>query len=58
MTSPPDETGRQRRGEDAKPPYSNILDWRSRELGEAFSARVVALVRQAHPDDLAGEGGP
>jgi hypothetical protein len=28
------------------------------DTAEAFSARVVALVRQAHPDELAGEGGP
>lgn len=48
-----DETGRQRRDDSGKPLYSNLLDWRTRELREGFSDRVVALVRQAHPDDLA-----
>jgi hypothetical protein len=32
--------------------YQMLLEWRSRRLREAFSQRVVALVRQAYPDDL------
>jgi len=41
-----------------KKQYAAILEWRSRELADAFSARVVELVRQAHPDAFDGrEGG-
>jgi len=38
--------------------YATILEWRSRELADAFSAKLVALVQQAHPDAFEGEGGP
>jgi len=30
-----------------------VLRWRDRELSNRFSQAVVALVRQAHPNDLA-----
>jgi hypothetical protein len=30
--------------------YAQMLEWRSRELSDTFSARIVALVRQTHPD--------
>ena len=39
-------------GGDGKPLYREIMRWRTRKLREAFSARVVELVRAAHPDDL------
>jgi hypothetical protein len=43
---------------DGKIQYAKLLEWRSREPSDGFSARVVALVRQAHPEDLAGESAP
>jgi hypothetical protein len=39
-------------GGDGKTLYREILRWRSRRLGDAFSDRVVGLVRAAHPEDL------
>jgi hypothetical protein len=39
---------------DGKPQFAPVLEWRSRELGDRFSAAVVALVRAAHPDALDG----
>jgi hypothetical protein len=30
--------------------FAPVLEWRSRELGDRFSAAVVALVRAANPD--------
>jgi hypothetical protein len=42
----------------AKRQYSAMLEWRSRELGDAFSTKVIELVRQAHRDALDGEGAP
>ena len=47
-----DRAGHQRRDDTGKPAYARVIAWRSRRLEEAFSARVVGLVRQAHPDDL------
>jgi hypothetical protein len=29
-----------------------VIEWKSRELRERFSAAVVAAVRRAHPSDL------
>jgi hypothetical protein len=40
------------RGADGKPVYDRVLSWRTRELAEAFSARVIELVRAEHPADL------
>ena len=36
-----------------KPVYAEVLRWRDRGLSDRFSRAVVALVRQAHPEDLA-----
>jgi hypothetical protein len=33
--------------------WSAVLRWRDRELGNAWSARVVALVREAYPKGVA-----
>jgi hypothetical protein len=41
-----------RRGADGKPVYRELLSWRSRKLREAFSDRVVALVRSTYPTDI------
>jgi hypothetical protein len=41
-----------------KKQYVPILEWRSRELSDAFSTRIVELVRATHPDAFdGGEGG-
>jgi hypothetical protein len=29
------------------------INWANRDLADRFSAAVIALLRQAHPDDLA-----
>ena len=47
-----DREGRRRMGFDGKPVWQDVLAWRSRRLQQAFSDRVVALVREAHPEDL------
>jgi hypothetical protein len=44
---------RQRRDAEGNPSYARVLSWRIQRLEEAFSARVVALVRASHPEDLA-----
>jgi hypothetical protein len=36
-----------------KKQYAPILEWRDRDLADRFSAAVVELVREAHPDGLA-----
>jgi hypothetical protein len=41
-------------GGDGKPLYRELLSWRTRKLREAFSQRVVDLVRAAYPEDLDG----
>jgi hypothetical protein len=41
-----------RAGPDGKPAYRDVLAWRSRKLKNAFSERVVGLVREAHAGDL------
>jgi hypothetical protein len=51
-----DSDGRQRRDERGKPAYSPVLKWRSDKLREAFSARVVELVAQQHPEIFNGGG--
>jgi hypothetical protein len=40
-----------------KTQYVSFLRWRDRDLSTAFSDRVVALVRQAHPDAFDDDGG-
>jgi len=47
-----DKDGRQRRGVDGKPAFAPVMAWCSRRLEDAFSRRVVELVRAAHPADL------
>lgn len=37
---------------DGKVVYRDLLVWRSRKLREAFSDRVVALVRSSYPADI------
>ncbi|MGA8758892.1 MAG: hypothetical protein WB611_21795 [Stellaceae bacterium] len=49
-----DRDGHHRRDDTGKPAYARVVEWRSRRLEEAFSKRVVGLVRQAYPDDLVG----
>jgi hypothetical protein len=39
-----------------KKQYALVLRWRTRDLSDRFSATVVALVRQAHPGALDGDG--
>jgi hypothetical protein len=41
-----------RTGPDGRPLYRELLTWRSRRLRQAFSERVVELVRAEYPDDL------
>jgi hypothetical protein len=41
-----------RTGPDGRPVYHELLTWRSRRLRQAFSDRVVELVRAEYPDDL------
>jgi hypothetical protein len=48
-----DRDGRRKTDINGKPVYAEVLRWRDRELSDRFSRAVVALVRQAHPDDLA-----
>jgi hypothetical protein len=48
-----DRDGRRKTDFNGKPVYAEVLRWRDRELSDRFSRAVVALVRQAHPDDLA-----
>jgi hypothetical protein len=39
-------------GPDGKVLYRDLLSWRTRRLKNAFSERVIALLREAHPADL------
>jgi hypothetical protein len=52
-----DREGRQVRP-DGKPQYSAVLKWRDRDLNDRFSAAVIELVQQHHPDALAEGGSP
>ena len=49
-----DREGRQVRA-DGKPQFAALLKWRSRELADKFSASLIELVRQQHPDAF-GDG--
>jgi hypothetical protein len=51
-----DKDGRQRIGLNGKPAYTPILEWRTSELKNGFSAKVVQLVLEKHPDALEGGG--
>jgi hypothetical protein len=48
------QDGTPRRGTDGKVLYVAILRWRNADLKERFSNAVVALVREKHPNALAG----
>lgn len=37
---------------DGKAQYVPVLEWRSRELSDRFSAAVVGPIRAQHPEDL------
>jgi hypothetical protein len=39
-------------GADGKPIYDPVLSWRSQALAEAFSERVIEMVRAEHAADL------
>jgi hypothetical protein len=41
-----------RLGTDGKAVYRDLLAWRSRKLRDAFSKRVVGLVRTSYPTDI------
>jgi hypothetical protein len=49
------EDGQHRRDINGKPAYSPVLEWRSRDLADRFSAAVIALVNAQHSADLADE---
>jgi hypothetical protein len=51
-----DSTGRQKTDTTGKPLYAAVLQWRSRELGDRFSAAVVSAIRRAHPGVLDDQG--
>jgi hypothetical protein len=53
-----DNTGRQKTDTAGKPLYAAVLQWRSRELGDRFSAAVISAIRRAHPGALDGESVP
>jgi hypothetical protein len=48
-----DRDGRRKTDINGKPVYAEVLRWRDRATADRFSQAVVALLRQAHPDDLA-----
>ena len=45
-----DRNGQPIRDERGRQTYGQILEWRDRRLREAFSDRIVELVRGQHPD--------
>jgi len=47
-----DRDGRARVGANGERVYQPVLEWRSRRLREAFSARLISLVREAYPHDF------
>jgi hypothetical protein len=51
-----DRDGRQKTDASGKPAYVSILEWKSGDLSDRFSAAVVKLVRTAHPDALGERG--
>ncbi len=44
--------GRQLRGGDGQPLYEAVIAWSSRHLADAFSRKVIELVRERAPRDL------
>jgi hypothetical protein len=47
-----DSEGRVLRELDGRPAYARVMGWRTKRLEEAFSSRVITLVRVAHPQDV------
>jgi hypothetical protein len=48
-----DRDGRRKTDGNGKTVYAEVLRWRDRELSKRLSLAVAALLRRAHPDDLA-----
>ena len=53
---PLDRDGTHKTGANSKPAYAAILEWRTRDLAERFSAAVVELVQCTHPGALDAGG--
>jgi len=51
-----DRDGHQKIEANGKPAYVPILEWRSRDLADRFSAAVIEPVQRAHPGSLDGTG--
>ena len=51
-----DRDGQQKIEANGKPAYVPVLEWRSRDLADRFSAAVVELVQRAHPGSLDESG--
>jgi hypothetical protein len=49
-----DREGKHVRPGGGKRQFATVVEWRSRELSDRFSAAVVALVKAAYPDALDG----
>lgn len=49
-----DGDGRHRRDPNGKPAYVALLQWRSRDLADRWSAAVVDLVRRSYPNVFEG----
>ena len=47
-----DTEGRQVRNHAGHAQYAVLLGWRDRDLADAFSARLIELIRREHPSDL------
>jgi hypothetical protein len=47
-----DRDGRQKTDTNGRAVYAPVLEWRDRGLADRFSAAVVELVLQAHPEAL------
>ena len=53
-----DKDGNTKRDGRGKITYAPVIQWRSKELGDAFSARLAELIRSAHPGALDDRGAP
>jgi hypothetical protein len=51
-----DSAGVVKRDANSRPAYSSILEWKSREIADRFSAEVIALILERCPDTLDGVG--
>ena len=49
MPSVPQLENGQHRFKDGKGQYKNILHWRTRELGDQFSERLIEAIQSQHP---------